>query len=211
MPTVVINDIAMEARVGERILSVARRNGAHIGFACDGNGICQTCQCRVLAGADLLNAPNEAERAWLPDGRLGRGHRLACQAALRHDGRVELLTGVEELRRQTLDLIDPPAGSDAAEALAPLVENLLRLTIDQLSRYPFNLISTFLRVGPQRFLLPIVDADRYVQDAARVTGATLRAPIRRASPARPRASGPYEARLDRAAEALRRARENAAR
>ncbi|GIV94220.1 MAG: hypothetical protein KatS3mg056_2929 [Chloroflexus sp.] len=50
MATVIVNDVEMTARPGERILDIARRNSAHIGFVCDGTGFCQTCKVRVLAG-----------------------------------------------------------------------------------------------------------------------------------------------------------------
>lgn len=168
MPTVIVNDVALEAKVGERLLNVARRNAAHIGFVCDGNGICQTCQCRVLAGADQLSPPSEAELAWMPERRLAAGHRLACQAVLRGQGPVSVLTSAEELRRQTLAVLRPPRGEDARDRLEPLLENLLRMGVDQLARFPLNLLATLLRVGPWRFAYPVRDAERWADDGARV-------------------------------------------
>lgn len=194
MPTVIINDVELEAKVGERLLNVARRNAAHIGFVCDGNGICQTCQCRVLSGAEHLSPPSEAERTWMPERRLAAGHRLACQTALRGAGPVRVLTTAEELRRQTLNLITPPRGEDRLDQIEPLLENLVRMNVDQLIRYPFNLIATLLRVGPWRFTYPLLNAERWADDAARVTRKMLtgaerieRAP--RAAEPRPLAEG----------------------
>lgn len=169
MPSVIINDVELEAKVGERLLNVARRNAAHIGFVCDGNGICQTCQCRVLAGADQLSPPSEAELIWMPERRLAEGHRLACQTVLRGPGQVRVITKAEELRRQTMAVVRPPRGEVPRDNLEPLLDNLVRMSVDQLIRYPFNLVATFLRVGPVRFFFPIRDADRWADDGARVT------------------------------------------
>jgi len=168
MPIAIINDVEMHAKVGENLLGVARRNAAHIGFVCDGNGVCQTCQCRVLSGADQLSPPSEAELAWMPDRRLAAGHRLACQSVIRGHGRVRVLTNVEELRRQTLDVLRPARDVDRRDALEPLLENLVRMSADQLIRYPWNLMAALLRVKPWRFAYPVLDAQRYSDDAARV-------------------------------------------
>ncbi len=168
MPIAIINDVEMHAKVGENLLGVARRNAAHIGFVCDGNGVCQTCQCRVLSGADQLSPPSEAELAWMPARRLAAGHRLACQTVIRGHGRVRVLTNVEELRRQTLDVLRPARDVDRRDALEPLLENLVRMSADQLIRYPWNLMAALLRVGPWRFAYPVLDEQRYSDDAARV-------------------------------------------
>jgi ferredoxin len=197
VPTVIINDVALEAKVGERLLNVARRNAAHIGFVCDGNGICQTCQCRVLYGADQLSPPSEAERTWMPERRLAAGHRLACQTVLRGEGAVEILTTAEELRRQTMHVISPPRGEERRDQLEPLLENLVRMSVDQLVRYPFNLIATLLRVGPGRFIYPLLDAERWADDGARVARKMLTGverlerprPAAEAAPPRPLAAG----------------------
>ncbi len=187
MPTIIINDVAMEAKVGERLLNVARRHAAHIGFVCDGNGICQTCQCRVLDGADQLSPPNEAERAWMPDSRLATGHRLACQAVLRGHGPVEVLTKAEELRRQTLAVVAPPRGERGADNLEPLLENVVRMSVDQLICFPLNMLATLLRVGPWRFTYPLLNAERWADDGARVTRRMLTGVER---PERPAAQAP---------------------
>ncbi|NJM07687.1 (2Fe-2S)-binding protein [Candidatus Gracilibacteria bacterium] len=169
MPTVIINDVAYEAKPGERLLAVARRNAAHIGFVCDGQGICQTCQCRVIAGGESLNPISEAERVWMPESRLRAGHRLACQAAIRGRGPIKIITNAEELRRQLLDVLNPPANGVARDYLEPLLENLVRQSVDQVRRYPLNVLSTIARVGIERFLLPVRDGEQYLDDAARVT------------------------------------------
>jgi ferredoxin len=172
VPTVIINDVAYEAQPGERLLTIARRNAAHIGFACDGQGICQTCQCRVLAGAEHLSKPNEAEKIWMPESRLAHGHRLACQTALRGPGPVSILTGVEEFRRQVQDVLRFGDERDIVDRMEPMLENLVRASVDQLRGYPANMLATIARVGPQRFLWPWADRKRldgWLNDAGRIT------------------------------------------
>lgn len=176
MPTVIINDVAMEAQLGERLLDVARRNAAHIGFFCDGNGACLTCACRVISGADQLNTPTNAEHNWYPEARLQEGVRLGCQAALRGPGPVQVITRVEELRRQTLALVNPPNGSASTDHLRPWVESMIELNVDQLRRFPLNLIETFARLGPVRFFIPWTEFGRWVGDAARITGRMTASP-----------------------------------
>jgi ferredoxin len=193
MPSIIINDVAMEARVGEKLLGVARRNAAHIGFVCDGNGVCQTCQCRVLSGAEQLSPPSEAEQAWMPPRRLAEGHRLACQAVIRGAGPVRIVTKAEELRRQTLDVLQPRRDEDWRDNTEPLKENLARMIADQLRRYPWNMLAALGRVGPWRFTYPVLDEDRYADDTGRVVRKMLsgveRIPRsdlpRRVSPVRP--------------------------
>lgn len=207
MPTVVINDVELEAKIGERLLNVARRNAAHIGFICDGNGVCQTCQCRVLDGVDQLSPPSEAERAWMPERRLAEGHRLACQAALRGPGPVRVLTTVEELRRKTLNLLSPPPGEDWRDQIEPLLNQVARDSVDQLALHPFNLVSALLRVGPLRFAYPLLNPELWADDGLRVARRMLSAaegPERPIAASRPAITA--EDQLLAAARELQRAR-----
>lgn len=208
MPTVVINDVEMEAKLGEVLLNVARRNAAHIGFTCDGNGVCQTCQCRVLVGANQLSPPSEAERAWMPERRLAAGHRLACQAGLRGPGPVHVLTTVEELRRYTLGLLSPPPGTDRSDQFEALLTTLLRDSADQLALYPFNLIAALRRVGPLRFTFPLLSAERWADDGLRVARSLLGGVegAERSTVAPPRRASSSEDQLRAAARELQRAR-----
>ena len=164
MPSVTINDEVFEAKIGERLLDVARRNGAHIGFVCDGNGICQTCQCQVLSGRKHLSPPNAAERDWMTEARLNQGHRLSCQTAIRGPGPIVILTAAEQLRRNVQRLVqndDRPL----IDRMEPLLEQVVSGSIDQLARYPFNMLSTMARVGVGRFFWPVKDGERWLDDA----------------------------------------------
>lgn len=172
MPTVIVNGVAMEAKIGERLIDVARRNGAHVGFVCNGAGICQTCQCQVVAGAEHLSPVNASEHAWLSERRLNEGHRLACKTALRGAGTVEIRTKAEDLRRQVLAVINPPAGSNAVAQLGPLGQYIARMVTDEVSRFPFNAINAFRHIKPSDLTWPFRDLNRYVGDVSRVISTT---------------------------------------
>lgn len=168
MPTIIVNDVAMEAKVGERVLNVARRNAAHIGFICDNAGTCQTCRCQILAGAEHISPPSETEQAWLPVSKLAEGHRLACQMIIRSPGEVRIESYAEYIRRLVLAVLNPPPGARAADSIQPLVNNMLSDFADQLGNFPRNILSVLDRIGPLRFAFPIRDTQRFADDTARV-------------------------------------------
>lgn len=169
MAQVEINDEMMQAKMGERLLDIARRNAAHIGFYCDGNGLCTMCECRILSGAEQLNPPTEAEKVWLPAERMAEGYRLGCQAALRGPGPVRALTRAEELRRQLGDVLSPPPGTTAGENLRPFLRNLAEVNWQHIGTFPFNLLRTLGRLGPVKFLWPLEDAGKFIDDTLRIT------------------------------------------
>jgi ferredoxin len=164
-----INDEAVEARLGERLLDVARRNASHIGFYCDGNGLCTMCECKVLSGADQLNPPNATEQVWLNEERLADGYRLGCQAALRGVGPVQVLTRAEEMRRQLNAVLSPPAGTSAADNLRPLLANVAAVNWQHIGRWPTNLLSSISRLGLFTVLWPVTNLNQLVDDTVRVT------------------------------------------
>lgn len=168
MATIIVNDETMTGKVGERLLSVARHNGAHIGFMCDNAGTCQGCRCQVLAGAENLNPPTEAELSWLPAERLAAGQRLACQAVIRNDGEVRVLSRAEELRRIVRSVITPFAGESRLTNLQPLLSIIGSQAADQLALFPQNVISNLRRTGLRRFAFPILDRERFFADIKRV-------------------------------------------
>ncbi|MFV9505648.1 MAG: 2Fe-2S iron-sulfur cluster-binding protein [Oscillochloridaceae bacterium umkhey_bin13] len=169
MPQVEINDELMEAKLGELLLTIARRNAAHIGFYCDGNGLCTMCECRILSGADQLNPPTEAEYTWLPAERMADGYRLGCQASLRGTGEVRALTRAEELRRQLAAVLNPPAGTTAGDNLRPFVANVAMVNWQHIGTFPLNLFRTLNRIGPVKFLLPVDNFGLLVDDTVRIT------------------------------------------
>ena len=173
MPTVVVNGVTMEAKVGERLIDVARRNGAHVGFVCNGAGFCQTCQCQVLSGIENLSPVNPFEEAWFSESQLNAGQRLACKSALRGDGPIEIRTKAEDLRRQAIAVIRPPAGSNPVAQLVPLIQYIVRMGTDEISRFPSNAISAFSRVKPNDLTWPFRDLSRYLADTKRVVATNL--------------------------------------
>lgn len=186
MATIIMNDQPMEGKVGERLLNVARRNAAHIGFICDNAGTCQGCRCQVLDGAAHLSPPNEAEQAWIAPERLAQGERLACQAIIESHGEIRVLSRAEQLRRLVMAVITPRPGESRRAPLRPLAKSLAQAGVDQLAGFPKNVITSIARVGPLRFAFPVVDRKRLLSDAARVAQRLRTAPalpaIRRSQP-----------------------------
>jgi ferredoxin len=169
MPQVEINDEMMEAKLGETLLSVARRHAAHIGFYCDGNGLCTMCECRIISGADQLSPVTEAERTWLPTARMEDGYRLGCQASVRGNGPIRALTRAEELRRQLNAVLSPPVGTTSSENLRPLLANFAMVNWEHIGTWPFNLLRTLQRLGPVRFLWPVNNMELLIRDTRRIT------------------------------------------
>ncbi len=164
-----INDESVEAQLGERLLAVARRNTSHIGFFCDGNGLCTMCECKILSGADQLNEPTDIEQVWLTDARMADGYRLGCQAALRGVGPIQVLTRAEEMRRQLDAVLNPPAGTTAISNVRPLLSTIAAVNWQHIGRWPANLIHAIKRLGFVAVLLPTTDDKLMAADTIRIT------------------------------------------
>ena len=82
MARLVFNKRSVEVKDGEPMKEYARELG--VAFGCE-HGVCGTCQIDIVAGAENLNAINEAEEDMGRD----RKHRLACQCTILH-GNVEI-------------------------------------------------------------------------------------------------------------------------
>lgn len=146
MPKLIINDTEYECRPGERLLSVARRNGAHIGFVCMGRGYCHTCACRVESGAEHLSPPTELEKNWHKTSHLRDNNRLACQTFLRGPGPVSILSRAEELRRQATQVIAPPEGTTSIENLSELLGKIGGIAV----HIPSDIIGVASYIGKKR-------------------------------------------------------------
>lgn len=148
MATITINDQQVEIEPGERLLDAARRHAVHIGFVCDGHGLCQMCECRIIKGHDQLSPTTEPEETWLTQAQLKEGRRLACQTAIRGPGPVEVLTRAEELRRQTNAVFNPPKDdeTDRQEHITRLINSLVTINIEHLKRFPMNMMYTLVHV-----------------------------------------------------------------
>ncbi len=155
MPKVIINDVSCDAQVGERLVDVARRNAAHIGFVCEGLlfFFYQANAVRILKGGENVSPPSELEQNWFSPELLEAGHRMACEVIIQGQGTVEVLSYAEELRRQTMGVFSPPEGSSSGENAGMLLRNMGNIFWGQISRFPFNVagaIPVFARRVQQR-------------------------------------------------------------
>jgi ferredoxin len=124
------NNERIEARQGETLLQAARRHGSLVWFLCDGRGICQTCECHVIAGAGNLSELSELEHAGLGEKRWRSGYRLGCQARLMGSGFVSVVSRAEELRRRARDVLFDSKEQSLGERLEGLTTDLLNATVD---------------------------------------------------------------------------------
>jgi len=99
--------------VGTNLLDAARQAGVELVAICGGEGICGECMIRPTAGS--LSAPTLTEKAELAANDLAAGFRLACQAQVVGDVRIEIpptsLTTPQRLQTEGQDApddFDPP-------------------------------------------------------------------------------------------------------
>ena len=133
MPTLTFNDQEIDVREGESLVQAARRHGAHVWFLCDGRGICQTCACRVVSGAEHLGELSELERAALGEQQRRKGYRLGCQARLVDSGPVSVVSRAEELRRGVRDVLLGSSAQSFWSGLQKLGADSLSATVDLLT------------------------------------------------------------------------------
>ena len=99
--------------VGATVLSAAQEVGVALASVCGGQGVCGSCRIRLIAGG--LTAPSLIERQQLTPVQLHAGWRLACQARVTGETRIEIppesLTAAQRLQlegRATEADLDPP-------------------------------------------------------------------------------------------------------
>jgi ferredoxin, 2Fe-2S len=84
--TVLPANLEFEAALGETIMDAAHAHGLYWPTTCGGQGICTTCLCEVVSGAESLASMGRHETKTLTAERgaaiLQRPMRLACQAAI---------------------------------------------------------------------------------------------------------------------------------
>ncbi len=78
----------VRALPGATLLETARERGIPMASVCGGRARCSTCRTRILAGAETLPPPDEAEAAVLARVHAAPGVRLACQIVPTADLRV---------------------------------------------------------------------------------------------------------------------------
>jgi len=163
-----INDEPIEADSGENILQLARNRGLHIWFVCDGRGLCQTCECRVLEGAENLSDPTDLESRVLSDARRSAGFRLACQARFAGPGPVSLVSRAEELRRSARDAMIPGKTTSMLSGMRSYLDGSAKAVLDLIGTVPFVTTAVARRLAedppsPSRIV-------NYLWDSARVAG-----------------------------------------
>ncbi|MBA2564914.1 MAG: (2Fe-2S)-binding protein [Gemmatimonadetes bacterium] len=86
------HDLGIELTVGDpkSVLEAALEELIELRHNCGGLGMCTTCRIQVVAGAEHLEPPNDAELRRLGLHRLERGWRLACQTIVHEDLAVRL-------------------------------------------------------------------------------------------------------------------------
>jgi ferredoxin len=139
MATVIINGDAVDAGQDDNLLELARSKGAHIGFVCDGRGLCATCECTVVKGANQLSEPNEVEKHWLNEEELADGQRLACQAKVTGNGQVEIVTRAEDARRRVMALLQ-------GDLKTARIDELLAGASVEVVNFPFKAVSQVPRI-----------------------------------------------------------------
>jgi ferredoxin len=166
MPEISLNDESLEVLPGEKLLDAARRKGAHVWFACDGRGLCRTCECRILEGAENLNPATALEEEMLSPERREQGYRLACQTAVSGEGTVKAVSQAEILRRLAAGILLPESPGKALENLTDLSNDMLAAAREfglVLPAFLMNAIPTILKFPPSPD-----EARRFMEDAARV-------------------------------------------
>lgn len=165
MPKVIFNDEELEAQDGENLLMLARRHGLHVGFICDGRGICPVCECRVVEGADMLTPVNKVEQRLMTPEQIEDGYRVACMTKVKGSGTLRVVSRVEEMRRSASGVFAPPEGTNTGENLGRLLNNLLSLWLDQ-GRFA----ASVLPIVPRQFAA----MPPHLEGIARYGGDTLR-------------------------------------
>jgi len=86
----------VKGREGEALLDTAKRTRQHIGYFCNGRGICKSCEIYAEESAEYISAPTRHETNWFSEKQIEAGHRLAYQSTTRSS--VHLSTRADELR-----------------------------------------------------------------------------------------------------------------
>ena len=78
----------VEAARGETLLDVAQRGGIGLAAVCGGAGTCGRCVVQVMSGT--VSPPSESERERVGVERVRKGYRLACQARVHGECKINV-------------------------------------------------------------------------------------------------------------------------
>ncbi len=82
-------NMEIEVPAGANIADVCDSNNVPFPFSCR-SGVCTTCMCNVLEGAENLNAKGENEKMTLVGAGAKENQRLGCQIKVEREGKVVL-------------------------------------------------------------------------------------------------------------------------
>jgi uncharacterized 2Fe-2S/4Fe-4S cluster protein (DUF4445 family) len=120
----------VEAEKGETLLRVAQRGGIGLAAVCGGGGTCGRCLVQIMAGT--LSPPTENERKRISAEHLAAGHRLACEAHIQADCKVNVPPGSltteqrTQVEGQELDVAFDPLVHSHTVQLTPATRDDLR-------------------------------------------------------------------------------------
>ena len=162
------NDERIETQEGETLVQSARRHGSFVWFLCDGRGICRTCECRVISGAENLSELSQLERDGLGENRRRKGYRLGRQVRLMGSGTVSVVSRAEELRRRAREGRDGLTRPSLWQRIEDLGKDSLSATADVLT----GVASVSLQAIPQLVKHPPTPARiaDYARDTMRLAG-----------------------------------------
>jgi ferredoxin len=78
------NERRVSAPHNSNLLRVSLREQGGIPFKC-GGGLCGTCKCRIVLGAENTDSVKAKERKHLSEEQIAKGYRMACQTFVRGD------------------------------------------------------------------------------------------------------------------------------
>lgn len=147
----------VEAKEGETILEVARRGGIGLVAVCGGAGTCGRCLVQVMSGA--VSPPADDERERIGPARVAEGFRLACQARVLSDLKINVPpASLTTLQRTQVE------GRELEVELSPSVHTF-KLRLDPASRQDLRSDATRLcdrleEMGQGRLRVDLAAAQR---------------------------------------------------
>ncbi len=89
-------DLVMSCAAGEMVVDACDRSGAPIDFSCRAT-CCSTCRVQVLAGSELLEAPDEMEQELITASGGAADVRYSCVLKIRDDAAEASLLRIRPL------------------------------------------------------------------------------------------------------------------
>ena len=120
----------VETETGETLLVAAQRGGVGLAAVCGGAGTCGRCLVQVMSGP--VSPPTEDERKRIRGEQIEKGYRLACQARVLGDCKINVppgsLTAAQrtQVEGRVSDVLVDPIVRGTTVQLSPAVREDLR-------------------------------------------------------------------------------------